>query len=378
LEESNHGQTCPYEEITEESPFFNLYDHTLVYSVKEKTSIKFICKNLSRPVGHEHETRYIQGIGAATIAPDCQILFPNGMRAFSNPEPKIENMGSLKFMDNFNFLPSIDNYTNIIPLPVNITPFKELKLTQVDTTAYKSLLEEIINPQSALPEIIRVTMGILIFIASFIVTCFIFPKVGVWFKTITLWKNPKTWWTDFKHYDLPSFNKNKPNSNGDIPIEEIERSPIRPILKNKFRKQKKQVNRPITNAITQSLIENLLSQHRNHDSRLTYNPEQQTEIEINNTNNVNIDSDKKQNSSPTAPDNNYTSYKHPDLYPTIHLRPAPVHQPQPEAIQHIPNNQIQHVQPRDDLDRIDTVVIDQPIAQHEYLRTHFSTHNVTF
>jgi len=365
LEEANHGQSCPYEEIPETGPFFNLYDHTLVYSVKEKTSIKFICKNVTRNVGHEHESRYVEGIGAATIAPDCQILFPNGMRAFSNPEPTIENMGSVKFMETFNFLPIAENFTNIIPLPENNTIFRELKLNPIDTTAYKSVLQEIINPESALPEIIRVGIGILIFIISFVTICLIFPKVGVWFKTLTLWKNPKTWWTDYKNYDLPTFNKSQSNTNNNknnvVDIEERETVPLKPILKSnhKLKRAKKHINRPITNAITQSLIENLLSTHRNHDSRITFKPTETNETNI--TNNIPKPNDTQptqptQNSQFTNTRNTHKSYSNSDLYPTIQLRHHPT---------------------QSSLERIDTVVIDQPLSQHEYLRQHFNP-NHTF
>jgi hypothetical protein len=38
------------------------------------------------------------------------------------------------------------------------------------------------------------------------------PCFRTWFRTCTFFKNPKTWWTTYKNYEIPAFNKIAPSN----------------------------------------------------------------------------------------------------------------------------------------------------------------------
>ena len=212
---------CPYVESVEKEPFFELYGNILVYSVINETEITFICKDLRTSL-HERTVKKLNGIGIASVAPDCQILFGESKRAFSNPEPTVRNLGSLHLMDVFNYMPKIDNFSMPFSKSETTIVIKPLNLTETNYTSYRKILEEVINPQSAIPEIIRILMGILIFVASILLLCCMSKKFSVWFKTCIFWKNPRTWWQEYRNYDIKTFEKPaekvEPQQDPDSPI----------------------------------------------------------------------------------------------------------------------------------------------------------------
>ena len=219
--------TCPPKQIERNEPYFGLKGHTLLYSVKNETDLTIICKD--RATGtHDRQSKTIRGVGMSRVPPDCQIDFGNGMRAFSNPQTEVENMGSVSFMDILQYLPKHDQFSVHIQKQ-NVTDFfVPLNLQRLNYSSYRSILEEVINPQSAVPEIIRVLIAIAIFIGCGLLICFCSRKAGLCFKTWILWKNPITW---LKTQGI------KPGT-----LEKVEKIPIeKAIIKPKSLKRKRRL-----------------------------------------------------------------------------------------------------------------------------------------
>jgi len=101
---------CEMEQSQDNTGFFELHGRKLVYSVPKVTNIKLICKNATT-LQHAHSTVSVSGVGLADIAPDCQVILPNDRRIFSNPAPLQETLGQANFMQIFNYLPELDNFT---------------------------------------------------------------------------------------------------------------------------------------------------------------------------------------------------------------------------------------------------------------------------
>ena len=111
-------------------------------------------------------------------------------------------------MDMFHYVPNPANYTIEIPKYTKVNDsVSPINLKKLETTGFQSIINEVINPTDALPEIIRVFTGISIVIVIMLLICKCSPKFATCFKTFVLWKNPKTWWTEFKNYDIRTFEK---------------------------------------------------------------------------------------------------------------------------------------------------------------------------
>ena len=212
-----NSQTCKFEEISKSEPYYKLYDDTLVYSVNGPLETRIICKESKQ---FKQNIFYLNGVGLLKIAQDCKIEFQNSYKAFSNPEPTVTDLGSVKMMDVFHYIPQPDNFSIEIPkyIKANVS-MPTINLKKVETASFEQILNEVINPSDALPEIIRVLTAISIVIIVLLIICKFSPKFETCFKTFVLWKNPKTWWTEFRNYDIRTFEKfvNNPTTRRWIP-----------------------------------------------------------------------------------------------------------------------------------------------------------------
>jgi hypothetical protein len=199
-------QICEFETIENREPFYKLYGDILIYSVRGPLETRLICKGKAN---FQQNVFYLNGVGAMKIAPECKIEFADNYRAFSNPEPSITSLGEVKLMDVFNFMPNPENFTVKVPefKPINYS-LPILNLTRTEEPAYiVDILYDVVNARSALPDIFRALIAISIICVIILIAMKLSTKFNVCCKTFVLWKNPKIWWEQFKHYDITTFTK---------------------------------------------------------------------------------------------------------------------------------------------------------------------------
>ena len=201
------SQSCDFVNINKADPFYKLYDHMLVYSVKGPNEVKFKCKT---SMGHTATKKQLRGIGAIEVASDCQIIFSDNYKAFTAPDINSHDLGEAKFMDVFHFMPTENQY-HIPDIKYNGREFKKLNLTKTNTKAVLDFIDKVLNPEEAVPEITRALIGIAIFLLIVLIACKCSPCFALWLKTCTGCKNPTEWYTKVKHYDGPSFYKLAPS-----------------------------------------------------------------------------------------------------------------------------------------------------------------------
>ena len=202
---SKQNSECPLKESTLTEPFYHINGNNLIYSVGGPQPTTLICEN--NPI---RKTIYLEGMGIAKIESGCKILFENDMIAYINPEPEIVDLGQIKFMEVFKYTPNINDFNvEIVYANKSITHYKP-NITTVDTSSFEHIWNEIKNPSQVIPEIIRVLAGIFIFVVLFSLLCCCSKRFAIWFKSCTFWKNPRTYWVDYRNYDLGTFNKYKP------------------------------------------------------------------------------------------------------------------------------------------------------------------------
>jgi len=201
---------CKMVQSQDTTGFYELHGRKLVYSVPKQENIKLICKNSSTQ-HHTHSTVSVHGVGLANIAPDCQVILPNDRRIFSNPTPLQETLPEANFMEIFNYLPELDNFTIEIrdQSVFNHTVFAQLNLHPVETTynVGEKLFEDTFSLKQLLPEVVRVIIGIFCVLFLLFLPCLCFPKFRTWFKTFILWKNPAKWYTQFRGMDMSTWTR---------------------------------------------------------------------------------------------------------------------------------------------------------------------------
>ena len=201
---SKNVQTCQLKEITANEPFYHISGNNLIYSVKGPLATTLLC-----PSDSNRQTFYLDGIGTAKIAPGCKIFFENDMTAIINPEPVSTNLGEIHFMEIFKYTPKINNFSVKIDYEKSTLDLYKPNITKVDTN-FQSILNEIINPSTAIPHALRVIIGILICVSILVLICCCSSRFRLWFKTCTFCKNPREYWVDVKNYDIGTFNKYRP------------------------------------------------------------------------------------------------------------------------------------------------------------------------
>ena len=153
-----NSQTCMFEEIQMTEPFYKLYGNILIYSVKGQTQTRIICKTEK---DFKQDIFYMNGIGATKIGQDCKIEFANHYKAYSVPEPKLQDLGPVRMLDVFKYTPDPHNYSIFVGKYESANySVPKLNMTRVHSLEFMELMNEIINPHDAIPEILRVLIGL--------------------------------------------------------------------------------------------------------------------------------------------------------------------------------------------------------------------------
>jgi hypothetical protein len=195
------------------TPYFAFYDNKTYFSVPEEVPVRIACQHEMYSTITDSTTQMISGIGMMEIKPSCTIILPDNNRYFSNPILEAEQLDSTNMMQILKAsIPNKYNFSFIIPPPKEpiLLPIPVMK--PVNTSFVQQILHEITHPAKALSVTAIFFIIIFVFILFFILLCFISPCFRTWFRTCTFFKNPKVWWTTYKNYEIPDFNKLAPSN----------------------------------------------------------------------------------------------------------------------------------------------------------------------
>jgi len=206
---------CELTELTQpQKPFFAFYGNKTYYSLPHPIVVRITCQEALNTPTSETETRTLEGMGQIEIQPSCTIILPDNRKYFSNPILEAENLGQTNML---NLLkesqPNTFNYTFNIPIPTpapTMPPFVLRKT--VNNTLLQQIISEISEPAKSLTTLAIFGTLMLIILILFLCCCMFNPCFRTWFTTCTFMKNPRTWWTQYKRYDLTDFKKLAPST----------------------------------------------------------------------------------------------------------------------------------------------------------------------
>jgi hypothetical protein len=197
----------------EPKPYFAFYDNKTYFSVPDPVAVRIACQQTFNSQITDTSTQTISGVGVIEIKPSCTIILPDNNKYFSNPILEAESLDTSNMMSILkNALPEKYNFSFKVPAPkpIEFLPIPQLK--PINTSIIEQIFQEITHPAKAL----GVTAIFFIIFFSFIIIliflCICSPCFRTWFHTCTFFKNPKTWWTTYKNYEVPAFNKLAPSN----------------------------------------------------------------------------------------------------------------------------------------------------------------------
>ena len=191
-----------------QKPFFAFYNNKTFFSVPEPLNIRITCQESAMTYVTETQTKQISGTGYIEIKPSCSIVLPDNRKYFSNPILEAEHLDTSNMM---NILeeshPTILNFTFQIPTPTPATTKATPTLRPISIPFIEQIYQEISTPAKALSTTLIFIIIFFVFIFIGIFLCMTSKCFRDWFGSCTLMKNPKTWWTQYKNYDLHNFDK---------------------------------------------------------------------------------------------------------------------------------------------------------------------------
>ena len=212
-----------------QKPFFAFYSNKTFFSVPNALTIRITCQENSFNFVTDTQSKILTGTGYIEIKPSCSIVLPDNRKYFSNPileAEYLENAHMMNILEESH--PQIVNFTFQIPEPKITTTLATPVLKSINLPFIEQIYQEISTPAKALSTSIIFLIIILIIIFIFVLLCMTSKCFRVWFKTCTFMKNPKNWWTNYKSYDLTTFDKLKSSQ----------------FFKRKFQKFRKSENTP--------------------------------------------------------------------------------------------------------------------------------------
>lgn len=259
------------------------------------TTIRITCQKPSNSLTQETHTQTLSGIGQITIQPSCTIVLPDNRRYFSNPILEAESLDQSNML---NILKESNtnafNYSFKIPTttPSPILPVFELK-RNVNTTLLQQIMQEITEPAKSITVVTIFTIFILSIALILMCCCMFNPCFRTWFSTCTFLKNPKTWWTQYKQYNVHDFSK---IAHSNLPFSK---------LRNKWQPKSKRHECPQQAYYTTVRQENSQSETESDIATNQVNEKPEKPVAVPRTTTLPI------------PTNSYISAEHQHLYPQV-------------------------------------------------------------
>jgi len=105
------------------------------------------------------------------------------------------------------------NYSFIIPTTTPPPYLQDFQLRKtINSTLLEKIMQEIKEPAKSLTVVTIFTIFILTIALILMCCCMFNPCFRTWFSTCTFMKNPKTWWTQYKQYNVQDFTKLRPSN----------------------------------------------------------------------------------------------------------------------------------------------------------------------
>jgi len=193
---------------TPQKPFFAFYGNKTFFSVPQPIAIRITCQETPLSYVTDTQTKTVSGTGFIEIKPSCTIVLPDSRKYFSNPILEAEYLESSNFMAILKeSQPTILNFTFHIPKPTQATTETPVTLKPIELSVIQQIFHEISQPAKSLSAAAIFFIIILIIAIIAIIPCIFSKCCRTWFTTCTLMKNPRSWWTEYKNYDLSNFTK---------------------------------------------------------------------------------------------------------------------------------------------------------------------------
>jgi hypothetical protein len=182
------------------------------------------------------------------------------------------------------------NYSFILPTTTPPPQLQDFQLKKtINSTLLEKIMQEIKEPAKSLTTITIFTIFILTFVLILMCCCMFNPCFRTWFSTCTFMKNPKTWWTQYKQYNVQDFTKIRPSN---LPF-----SKLREMFKPRMQENEGHVN-------------------------CSFKPDTRTQLEIDEKNSMYATIKSKKpipvpTRNDTIPSSSYISATHQHLYPQV-------------------------------------------------------------
>ena len=197
--------TCPLVNYTLEDSFFKVYGNQLIYSTNGTLPIHLRCPQ-KHATTFQPITINLSGMGKAHIADGCSITLQNNKRFSTLSKIKSVQLDTTPFMNVISNSPNI-SLLQFKPLTYESISIPIIHVHNHSESNNPDLWQKLTRPTENIAHIIRTLLTIIVICTLLSFMCIFSRKIRIWFKTCIFWKNPRTWWTTYKQYDISTFQK---------------------------------------------------------------------------------------------------------------------------------------------------------------------------
>ena len=203
---------CDIVKTKETTPFFATYGNITYYSVPANYGGNIICPNLKSTQHHEAVTGalLISGVGSFQLQKSCFVQLPDDRKIYNhnNPDAASTDLGIPTLLEALRYAPNADQFTfNITPPVLWNHSIPEVTLLDVQIKSLEDLVTYTLKPQVVFPQLL---IGLIIFLCIAIPLGLFFccnKRARAWFMAWSWIRNPKKYWTKYKNYKVPGFDK---------------------------------------------------------------------------------------------------------------------------------------------------------------------------
>ena len=196
---------CPLVNYTLENSFFKIYGNQLIYSTNSTLPIHLRCPQRNA-VTFNPIVVNLSGMGKAQIADGCSVTLQNNKRFSTLSKIKKVELSTSPFMNIISQNPNISTL-QFKPITYDHVSIPIIHFHNHSDFEIPDIWQRLRKPSENALHLIRTILVFIILSTLLSFLCICSPKIRTWFKTCIFWKNPRTWWTTYKKYEIPTFRK---------------------------------------------------------------------------------------------------------------------------------------------------------------------------
>ena len=205
-------QTCNITTSADTTPFFATYGNTTYYSVPANYAGNVICPNI-KTIKHQNAVTgvlLISGVGSFMLQKTCFVQLPDDRKIINNNLPDAtQDLGIPTLLEALHYAPKKDNFEFNLSKSQLWSNYSipEVTLLDVELRSMKDLVTYTLKPQVVYPYLL---ITLLVFLCITIPLACLFclsKRARAWFMAFANIRNPKKYWTQYKHYNVPGFEK---------------------------------------------------------------------------------------------------------------------------------------------------------------------------